>query len=175
MGVIGRRGAQGPAADNFGARLRLLRRTNGMSRSRLARSSGLSRRTIASVERNRTILTEEDRVALAGACGVDLEVLTSTTPDLSLALAASPGDDTEPLEALLREYVMMVLELREAGEAAPSSIRQEDLTELARGSAALPRSSRRELMELLHTDEEHAWQARTAILPSYGVPHSSST
>jgi len=75
-------------------------------------------------------------------------------------------------DALLREYLSMLLELRDTQRISPTSLRQEDLSELATALGGTPEAIEARLMELLGTDEQEAWQLRTTILPSLGAASS---
>lgn len=161
--------------DGGGDQLRQLRRTKGLSRGQLADSSGLSRRKIASFERGRASLSEEDLSALAAAC--EVEVGAIAPPGYKLAVNAGASADgainelqgAAALDALLREYVSMVLELRDSPQGLSASLRQDDLYELARALGGTPEAIEARLMELLGADEHEAWQLRTTIVPSYGA------
>lgn len=136
-----------------GPRIEAVRTEHGLSRSQLARVSGLRRRDIAAFEEGTAAPTASDLGAIAVACGVDVRDLLRTQMD--------PAFD-----ALLREYLSMVLELRRASTIAPVSLRQEDLTELAKALGGTPQLIEARLIELLGTDAESASEMREAMLPS---------
>lgn len=174
-----RHNGQRATSDDFADRLRQLRRAKGLSRAQLADSSGLSRRTIASLERGRASLPEGDLSALARACGVEAGELDPPGYNLTLTVGAS-SDGTisglqgeAALDALLREYVSMVVELRESRQFLPASLRQDDLCELARALGGTPEAIEARLIELLGTDQHEAWQLRTTIVPSLGAASTS--
>jgi hypothetical protein len=75
-------------------------------------------------------------------------------------------------DALLREYLAMVLELRDAPDMAPASIRQDDLSELARALGGNPEAIESRLVELLGTDSAQAWELRTTLWPYLGADAS---
>ena len=162
------------ALDDFGLRLHRLRRSNAMSRARLAWASGLSRRRVASLERGKASISAADLTALAEACGVDVDVLTR--PELRITNVPGPmSQGSEELrgeaatDALLREYVSMVVELREFRALSPADLRQDDLSELAQALGGTPEAIEARLVELLGADEEQASRLRTAISPSLGT------
>jgi len=160
-----------PGTVNGGGRVRELRRAKGLSRTQVADWSGLSRRRIALIERGRVSPAESDLRSLAAACGVQVEALASPGSSLVLTAAASSNGaiaelrGEEAFDALLREYISMVLELRGARQASPASLRQDDLRELAHALGDTPDAIEARLMELLGTDRHEAWELRTTILP----------
>jgi transcriptional regulator with XRE-family HTH domain len=159
------------APGDFGSRLRELRRSNKMSRSQLARASGLSRRNIAALERGRAPISDADVDALANACGVEVTVLAPPVFRLTTGSGASDPGSGElrgqaASDGLLREYVSMLFELRDSRRLSPASLRQEDLSELALALGGTPEAIEARIVELLGTDEEQAWELRTEILPS---------
>lgn len=106
---------------------------------------------------------------------MEIEVLGRSVTNLTIAEGVTSNRATGELQgeaafdALLREYLSMVLELRNSREAAPSSIRQDDLCELARALGGTPEAIEVRLMQLLGTDQHNAWQVRSTILPSLGA------
>jgi hypothetical protein len=132
----------------------------------------LSRRRVVSLERGRTVASESEVANLAEACGVGIGVLATAGCRVTLvAETVSPhltgevsGDAA--LDALLREYVSMLLELRNSSEIAPVSFRHDDLTELARALGGTPQAIEARLIELLGTDAQGASELRSEILPS---------
>jgi transcriptional regulator with XRE-family HTH domain len=160
--------------DDFGPRLHRLRRSNGMTRAQLARSSGLSRRRVASLERGKASISAADISALADACGVDVDALTR--PEFRFAGACenlTAGADElrgeAATDALLREYVSMVVELREFRELSAAGLRRDDLSELANALGGTPAAIEARLVQLLGADKEQAWRVCTAISPSLGT------
>ena len=161
------------ARDDLGPRLQGLRRSSGMTHAQLARSSGLSRRRVASIERGKTTLSAADISALADACGVDVDVLTQ--PEFRFVgtggVVSVGGDELQgeaATDALLREYVSMVIELRAFRELSAAGLRQADLSELAHALGGTPAAIEARLIQLLGTDKEQAWRVRAAISPSLG-------
>ncbi len=63
--------------EDTGARLRAVRELAGLTTRDVARAAGLSRREIGLVERGKRILDPDELRALAGALGVEPEVLVS--------------------------------------------------------------------------------------------------
>jgi transcriptional regulator with XRE-family HTH domain len=98
------------------------------------------------------------------------DVTNDTNDDAHDDIEALP-DFVAP-DALLREYLSMLLELRDTQRISPTSLRQEDLSELAAALGGTPEAIEARLMELLGTDEQEAWQLRTTILPSLGAASS---
>jgi len=80
-------------------------------------------------------------------------------PRLRLAVAAHPVSDPgagwlegdAALDALLEEYVAMLAELRGSTRVPASSLREDDLAELARVVGATPEAIETRLTELLET------------------------
>jgi transcriptional regulator with XRE-family HTH domain len=136
-----------------GSRITAVRTEHGLSRSQLARASGLRRQDIAAFEEGTAVPTTSDFGAIAVACGVGATDLVRPRID--------PAFD-----ALLREYISMVLELRQASTIPPVSLRQEDLTELAKALGGTPELIEARLIELLGTDAAGASEMREAMLPS---------
>jgi len=149
------RQAEHTANGDVGERLQQLRHTLGKSRGELARTSGLSRRELAAFERGKAAMAESDLRALADACGIDVGELAP--PDVRLALAAHALSDQGDVqlegdaarEALLREYVAMLVDLRGSNDVPASSLRQEDLAELARVVGGTPEAVEDQLTDLL--------------------------
>ncbi len=162
------------AADaDPGSRVEELRRSRGLSRRALARRAGLTAGAVTAIERGRRLPSEDELVGIAGACGVEPETLIPA-PKPDLALAMGSGTSTlrgeAALEALLREYLSMVAELRSNQRAGADSLRQGDLSELARALGDTPEAIEARLMQLLGSDEHEACELRQAIVPSSGVP-----
>jgi transcriptional regulator with XRE-family HTH domain len=162
--------------EELGRRVRELRSRSGLTRRALAKRSGLPISAIAGVERGRGEVSSDDLAKIAAACGAgpdDLDVAPSAS-DLSLVShdAQGHGAGTEirgdaAFEALLREYLSMVLELRSNQNRTPDSLRHEDLTELARALGGSAEAIEARLVELLGSGEQEAWELRMAILPSH--------
>jgi transcriptional regulator with XRE-family HTH domain len=63
--------------EDTGARLKAVRELAGLSSRDIARAAGISKRDLAAAERGKQRLTQEQLRALAGALGIDPEVLVS--------------------------------------------------------------------------------------------------
>jgi transcriptional regulator with XRE-family HTH domain len=63
--------------EDTGARLRAVRELAGLSSRDIARAAGISKRELAAAERGKQRLTQEQLRALAGALGIEPEVLVS--------------------------------------------------------------------------------------------------
>ncbi len=83
--------------EDTGARLRAVRELAGLSSRDIARAAGISKRELAAVERGRHRLTPGELRSLAGALGVDPEVLVSAG---SGELGRSTTDD-ERIDAVI--------------------------------------------------------------------------
>jgi transcriptional regulator with XRE-family HTH domain len=68
----------GAPATDLGRRLREVRRAQGLTRSEVARSAGLTWRELAAYERGRVAVPDSDLWCLAGSCGVDVSALTDS-------------------------------------------------------------------------------------------------
>ncbi|HXY92498.1 MAG TPA: helix-turn-helix transcriptional regulator [Acidimicrobiia bacterium] len=164
-----------PAADDstvIGDNVRTTRERNGLTASQVARSAGLTRRRLVAIERGRVVATNDELAAIANGCGVEKASLLP--PGFGLRVAASTVSATatgelegdSALDALLREYLMMVLELRNASPTPTMTLRDADLIELARALGGTPDAIEARLRELLGTDVDATSELREAILPS---------
>lgn len=168
-------------AEKCGDELRRLRRSKKLSRTQLASVTGVPRKQISAFEQGKPALSDTELGAIAETLEVEPGALTP--PGYNLAVASgvlANGEVGElrgdaALDALLREYLSMVLELRDARTAPASSLRQDDLSELARALGGTPEAIEARLTELLGTDEQEAWQLRATILPSLGSPAHQPT
>ena len=172
------------ASDGFeprevGRQLRHVRRKQGLSRSEVARSAGLTRRELAAYERGRAEVPESDLWCLAGSCGVDVsELLPNRAPvkvssDLSLlAIGDSirylrdPVDDDE----MLREYLSMIYELRNLPPGSRIPLRERDLMSLADALGGSPERIEARLIGLIGMSHQEAAQLRAMILPFPSLP-----
>jgi len=152
------------ANADVGEGLRQLRRTHGKSRGQLARASALTRRQVAAFERGKSSLSEADLRTLAEACGVDVDELAPRNLRLALAAHALSDQGAVQLEgeaardALLREYVLMLVDLRGSVDVPVSSLRQDDLEELARVVGGTPAAIEERLTYLLEASWAHSQQ-----------------
>jgi transcriptional regulator with XRE-family HTH domain len=159
---------------DVGRQLRHVRRKQGLSRSEVARSAGLTRRELAAYERGKQSVPESDLWCLAGSCGVDVgELLPERPPvqvntDLSLLAVGdsirylrSPVEDDE----LLRQYLAMIYELRNVPPGSAVPLRERDLTALADALGGSPERIEARLVELIGMSLEEAARLRAMILP----------
>ena len=165
--------ASGRSSKDVGRQLRLVRRKQGLSRSDVARSAGLTRRELAAYERGRLVIPESDLSCLAGSCGVEVnDLLPHRTPlrvgsDLS---SLGIGDGTRRLlvpgqpELLQREYVSMVQELRNLPPGSRIPLREADLVVLADALGGTPDAIEARLMEIIGATREEATRLRGMIL-----------
>ncbi|MFM8303596.1 MAG: helix-turn-helix domain-containing protein, partial [Actinomycetota bacterium] len=135
-----------PAGER-GRQLRAVRKAQGLSRSEVARSAGLTRRELAAYERGRNPVPDSDLWCLAGSCGVDVDDLLPTRDRLgvdsdlgTLTIGESvrrlrPGTDSD---GVLREYLAMIYELRNLAPGSTPSMRAEDLATLAEALGGTP-------------------------------------
>src|SRR5262245_1841132 len=88
---------------------------------------------------------------------------------------APTRNDNEAMDGLLREYLAMVVELRNAPVTA-ATLRDADLSELALALGGSPDAIEARLRELIDADEQDVSELRQAILaashPSLGVGHT---
>lgn len=179
-----RSGEGGPSTRDVGRNLRQVRKQQGLSRSAVARSAGLTRRELAAYERGRVDVPESDLWCLAGSCGVDVgELLPRREPlqirsDLS---AIGVGDTVRRLrnpgepEGLLREYLAMIYELRNLPPGSRIPLRQPDLVALADALGGTPESIEHRLAELIGASPEEAARLRAMILPPRSLPSGEPT
>jgi transcriptional regulator with XRE-family HTH domain len=155
-----------------------VRKQQGLSRTVVARSAGLTRRELAAYERGRTEVPESDLWCLAGSCGVDVADLLPRRDPLHIAAdhsAIGVGDTVRRLrnpepDDMLREYLSMIYELRRVPPGAPSPLRQPDLAALADALGGTPESIEARLMQLTGVSHEEAVRLRTMILPPLSLP-----
>ena len=93
--------------------------------------------------------------------GYSLRVLVHDTPDGAREVAGAHA-----LEALLQEYLSMVVEMRSGRPVTAPSLRHEDLVELAASLGDTPESIEARLVALLGADTDDAAAIRSMILPS---------
>jgi transcriptional regulator with XRE-family HTH domain len=79
-------------AEDLGARLRAVRELSGADQRDVANAAGLSRRELQAAERGAKRLTADELDALAGALGVDADVLVGVGFEGELKRAASEGE-----------------------------------------------------------------------------------
>jgi transcriptional regulator with XRE-family HTH domain len=149
----------------------ILRRTRverGLTGTEAARAAGLRRRHIRDFERGRVAPTDHELAVLAAVYLVPVERLVPPGGRITVVATGTGGEvrGAAALDALLREYVSMVLELRGASSLPATTLRHEDLTELARALGGTPDAIEAKLVELLGADESAAHDVRTAIFPT---------
>ena len=138
----------------------------GAGQARVAgtsRSTGLHARRMAAIERGRAAPSDDELVAIADACGVDA---TSLVPPQTSAHFEELGSGPA-MDALLREYLAMVIELRNAPLTA-MTLRDTDLSELAKALGGTPAAIEARLRELLGADEFVASDLRETLLLATG-------
>jgi transcriptional regulator with XRE-family HTH domain len=157
-----------------GRQLRHVRRKQGLSRAEVARSAGLTRRELAAYERGRVEIPDSDLWCLAGSCGVDVGELLPQRDELridsdlsSLAIGDSIRHLREPAEpdALLREYLAMIYELRNLPPGSAIPLRESDLSTLADALGGSPEAIESRLVELIGVNRDEAVRLRAMILP----------
>ena len=129
-----------------------------MSQAELAPRVGCEPTRDRGARRGRSSVSDADLHTLADACGVEIGVLAP--PKFRLAVAAHALSDQGRLargdaarDVLLREYVAMLVELRGATNVPTSSLRQDDLAELARVVGGTPEAIDARLTELLEATD----------------------
>jgi len=162
----------------LGSRIHDARVSAGLTVRQLARRSGVSRRKLTAIEAGRQVVSAGEYEALAAACDVHPnQPLTSgngfkpvrSDPDRSGGVCGEPA-----LDALLREYISMVVELRNTTVEQLKSLRAEDLDELALALGGTPDIIEARIVELLHTTPNETRAVRAAILPSTATQGGAS-
>jgi transcriptional regulator with XRE-family HTH domain len=155
------------------ASLAELRRAADKSRAQIAEATGLSRRTVRSLEQGRHIPSDAEVETLAEALGTQpSEVLRAVSSSATARknkrkrkrAVVRQGSEAD---RLLLEYISMVQELRDAQRVSALTLREHDLSELAKALGGTPDAIEARLMQLLDTDRAHAEQLRADILPSW--------
>jgi transcriptional regulator with XRE-family HTH domain len=166
----------GTGSNAFGVSLVAARMQAGLSTRKLARASGIDQRRIVALERGTGGRpTDRELGLLAQACnttvfsllppGYGLEVLRAEDP-AAAEPGGAPARGDEALDALLREYLSMVVELRSGHPITPPSLRHDDLVELAAVLGDTPAAIEARLIALLGADAADAPAIRSLILPS---------
>jgi transcriptional regulator with XRE-family HTH domain len=175
--------AEGPSPREVGRTLRQVRKQQGLSRTVVARSAGLTRRELAAYERGRVEVPESDLWCLAGSCGVEVgELLPAREPlrisgDLS---AIGVGDTVRRLrpsgepDGVVREYLAMIYELRNLPAGSRIPLRQPDLVALADALGGTPEAIERRLVELIGASPNEAARLRAMILPPLSLPAATA-
>ncbi len=157
---------------DFGPLLEAARVEAGLSPRQLAKKSGVAQRRVADLERGADVPSEQEIGVLAQACQVSVFALVP--PGYSLRVLDHDGSSSGPrvivgsdaFDALLREYLSMVVELRSGRAIAPPTLRHDDLVELAAALGDTPDAIEARLLQLLGTDAAQAHATRSMILPS---------
>gem|GEM_PF-2585973 len=177
--TVERNQAGGKSSKDVGRQLRQVRRRQGLSRSDVARSAGLTRRELAAYERGRMVIPESDLWCLAGSCGVDVDELLPEREPLKVGSGLSSlamGDsirrlrDPQGPDGLLREYLSMVYELRNLPPGSRVPLREPDLVALAEALGGTPEAIEARLVELIGASHEEAARLRAMILPPLSLP-----
>jgi transcriptional regulator with XRE-family HTH domain len=158
-------------ALRFGQSLGDARRRAGLSAGQLGRLAGLGRRRVADLERGADEPNDRELGALAQACGVSVFDLLPPGHNLRVLVhdptsGASEANGAEALDALLREYLSMVVELRSGNAVTVPSLRHDDLAVLAANLGGTPEAIEARLVELLGSGHGDARALRAMILPS---------
>jgi len=177
----------GKPSKDTARHLRQVRRKQGLSRSEVARSAGLTRRELAAYERGRIVIPESDLWCLAGSCGVDVDELLPGREPLKVGSGLSSlamGDSIRRLrdpaapDGLLREYLSMIYELRNLPPGSRVPLREPDLVALADALGGSPEAIETRLVELIGASQEEAARLRAMILPPLSLsaaPQSGDT
>ena len=181
--TVERTQAGGTSSKDTGRQLRQVRRKQGLSRTEVARSAGLTRRELAAYERGRIVIPESDLWCLAGSCGVDVDELLPGREPLKVGSGLSSlamGDsirrlrDPAATDGLLREYLSMVYELRNLPLGSRVPLREPDLVALADALGGTPAAIEGRLVELIGASQDEAARLRAMILPHCPcLPHHS--
>jgi len=156
-----------------GRQLRHVRRKQGLSRTEVARSAGLTRRELAAYERGRVEIPESDLWCLAGSCGVDVDELLPRRHELRIDSTLSTlaiGDSIRHLrspaepDGMLREYLAMIYELRNLAPGSTVPLREADLATLADALGGSPEAIEARLVEVVGANREEAARLRAMIL-----------
>jgi len=162
-----------------GRQLRHVRRKQGLSRSEVARSAGLTRRELAAYERGRVQIPESDLWCLAGSCGVDVGELLPHRDELRIDSSLSSlavGDSIRHLrgpaepDGLLREYLAMIYELRNLPPGSRVPLRESDLATLADALGGSAEAIEARLVTLIGASSDEAARLRAIILPPLALP-----
>jgi transcriptional regulator with XRE-family HTH domain len=158
-----------------------VRKAKGLSRAEVARSAGLTRRELAAYERGKVPIPESDLWCLAGSCGVDISELLPQRNGLHIGSdlgALTVGESVRRLragvtsDAVLREYLAMIYELRSLPPGTRPPMREEDLATLADALGGTPDAIEARLHELIGATREEAARLRGMILPPRSLPAS---
>jgi transcriptional regulator with XRE-family HTH domain len=167
--------ATGDAASTlsaeFGRCLERSRRDADLSQRKLAKKSGVPTRRIADLEQGREVPTDRELGALAQACRISVFDLLPRGYSLRVLAHDETSESTEvagreAFDALLREYLSMVMELRSGRAVTAPTLRHDDLVELAGALGDSPEAIEARLTALLDAEGLDAPAIRSMILPS---------
>jgi transcriptional regulator with XRE-family HTH domain len=141
-------------SPEFGRLLADTRSRASLSPRKLARSSGLATSRITELESGATLPTDRELGALAQAFGV--AVFDLLPPGYGLRVLVHDGPrrveearGIDALDALMREYLSMVVELRSGRAVTAPTLRHEDVVLLARSLGDTPEAIEARLVALL--------------------------
>jgi transcriptional regulator with XRE-family HTH domain len=159
------------SGPGFGGSVRAARLKSGLSVSQLAKASRLGKRRVTALERGDDVPTDSELGVLAQACGVSVFDLVPAGQNLRVLLhdqgaGTSEANGEVALDALLREYLSMVVELRRGNPVTAPSLRHDDLAVLAANLGGTPDAIEARLVELLGSEAVDPRALRALILPS---------
>jgi transcriptional regulator with XRE-family HTH domain len=159
------------APSAFGACLRAARHDAGLSKRSVAKRSGVPLRRVTALDAGTGVPTDRELGALAQACRVSVFDLLPSGYSLRLLAqdeASGPREVSGPeaMDALLREYLSMVVEMRAGRPVTAPTLRHEDLVELAAALGDDPEAIGARLVELLDAQDADASVLVSMILPS---------
>ena len=137
-----------------------------MTRRTVARATSIRLRRLGEIERGKVMPSEPELATLAEVFDTNVAELVPIAYRLSLVTDEGELHGDTALDALLREYLSMVRELRSVDTVPTSTLRRDDLTELGRALGGTPDAIEARLVELLETDSRTAHELRDTILPS---------
>lgn len=177
--TVERGAADRPSPKDVGRTLRQVRKQQGLSRTVVARSAGLTRRELSAYERGRVEVPESDLWCLAGSCGVEVGELLPRREPLRISGDLSEigvGDTVRRLrtpvepDGLLHEYLAMIYELRNLPAGSRIPLRQNDLVALADALGGTPEAIERRLVQLIGATPNEAARLRAMIMPPLSLP-----
>jgi hypothetical protein len=141
-----------------------------VSRRKLGDDLGLDRRAIEHYEGGDERIPEAVVEQLTALWGIHATDLVPAGYYLSLVLPPTAGEGPAlrgtALDALLREYLAMVVEMRGTECEEGMHLRQEDLRELAAVLGDSPDAIEARLVELIGATTEQARRLRLVLVPS---------
>lgn len=160
--------------DAFGRSLAAARTEAGLSTRKLARMSGIEHKRMVALEAGAASPTDRELGLLAQGCGTTVFALLPpgygfevlATDGTANASSLEPAAGEHALDALLREYLSMVVEMRAGRAVTAPSLRHDDLVELAAALGDTPEAIEERLVSLLGAGADDAPAIRSLILPS---------